>query len=158
MSKQEMPEYIAWRGMRNRCNCKSAGSYARYGGRGIKICLRWESFENFFADMGPRPSPNHSLDRINNDDHYYKENCRWATQSEQSLNQRRVPPSGVSGVHSKRKGWHAVYSREGREVSLYFGEDFFEAVCARRSWENATQRSAQPLRVSAPHANILVPA
>jgi hypothetical protein len=82
------PEYAAYNAMKSRCNNPKHHAYARYGGRGIRICDRWlESFENFFADMGFRPSTKHSLDRKNNDGNYSPENCRWATDLEQTNNQ-----------------------------------------------------------------------
>jgi len=85
------PEYRAWRGMLNRCLNEKAKCHRHYGGRGIKVCTRWaDSFINFFADMGKRPSSQHSLDRINNDYHYCPENCRWATTKEQQANRREV--------------------------------------------------------------------
>lgn len=80
-------EYAAWRGMRRRCLSSSSASYHRYGGRGITICDRWrDSFDNFIADMGMKPSPGHSLDRVNNDGNYEPGNCRWATMTEQLRN------------------------------------------------------------------------
>ncbi len=80
-------EYHAWESMKQRCTCKNHKAYHRYGGRGITICDRWlNSFANFLADMGARPSKNHSLDRINNELGYFKDNCRWATKKEQSRN------------------------------------------------------------------------
>lgn len=83
-------EYRIWSGMRSRCNnARDADHFEDYGGRGITVCARWEKFENFFADMGYRPSRKHSLDRIDNDGNYEPGNCQWATPSQQRRNQRR---------------------------------------------------------------------
>lgn len=83
------PEYLAWINMISRCENPGLPRFPDYGGRGITICSRWRSsFEAFFADMGLRPSPRHSLDRKNNDGNYEPGNCRWATPSEQRNNRR----------------------------------------------------------------------
>lgn len=58
-------------------------SYAYYGGKGVRICDRWDSFENFLSDMGPKPTAGHSLDRVNSMGHYEPDNCRWATRQQQ---------------------------------------------------------------------------
>lgn len=81
-------EYQAWQNMIIRCENLKLPCRSRYGGRGISVCARWRnSFEAFFADMGPRPSPKHSLDRYpNNDGNYEPGNCRWATRAEQARN------------------------------------------------------------------------
>ena len=85
------PEYRAWLSMKARCYIPSAGGYPHYGGRGIKVCERWrDSFENFLADMGPRPPSMYGLGRIDPEGDYTPENCRWMTKSEQ-LAKRRPP-------------------------------------------------------------------
>lgn len=76
--------YQAWISMKSRCYYPHNASYARYGGRGIQVCERWrDSFENFLADMGEPPTPQHSIDRIDNDGNYEPGNVRWATKIEQ---------------------------------------------------------------------------
>lgn len=100
-NKTTTPELRAYRGMKNRCYNTNVAEYENYWGRGIVVCAGWlESFENFFADMGTRPTDEHSLDRIDNDANYscghceqciengWKFNCRWATEGEQSRNKR----------------------------------------------------------------------
>lgn len=80
------PEYQAWASMRCRCVNQRDPHWPRYGGRGVSVCDSWASFEAFLADMGPRPSSTHSLDRVDNNGNYEPSNCRWATKAEQSRN------------------------------------------------------------------------
>ena len=82
-------EYSTWTSMRERCGNKNCHAYRLYGGRGIKVCERWNKFSNFFADMGPRPE-GHSLDRINGNGNYEPSNCRWADDFVQSQNRDLV--------------------------------------------------------------------
>lgn len=82
-------EYRIWQHVRSRCNDSGSDSWKWYGGRGISVCTRWDSFEAFLADMGPRPSPLHSIDRKDNDGNYEPGNCRWTTSGVQLANQRK---------------------------------------------------------------------
>lgn len=82
------PEYRAWSAMRTRCNNPNSKCYALYGGRWIRVCERWDCFANFLTDMGEKPGPLYTLDRIDCNRGYSKVNCRWATPTEQARNQR----------------------------------------------------------------------
>ena len=82
-------EYRLWSGMKDRCFNKNEQDYPYYGGAGITVCERWLTFEPFLADMGRRPSPKHSLDRIDGTGNYEPGNVRWATRSLQNYNRRR---------------------------------------------------------------------
>ena len=96
------PEYEAWAKLKFRCS-SSKGEYSRWSGRGIRVCERWQdSFDNFLADMGRRPSPDHSIDRIDNNSGYEPGNCRWATREEQQNNRSSV----------------VLYEWNGRRLSL----------------------------------------
>lgn len=98
-------EWLSWHAMRRRCDDARSPAFRDYGGRGITVCERWRSFEAFLADMGRRPSAAHSIDRINNDGNYEPGNCRWATQTEQSRNQRSNRMSTHNGQTKCTAEW-----------------------------------------------------
>lgn len=83
-------EYGIWCAIKRRCQNKSSKFYGHYGGRGITVCEKWETFEGFLDDMGDKPSDSHSIQRIDNDSGYSKENCCWATVYEQNSNKRNA--------------------------------------------------------------------
>jgi hypothetical protein len=100
--------YRVWSNMKNRCNNCKSNDYKRYGGRGIKVCEEWNSFRNFFNDMGDSCKEELTLDRINNNGNYCKENCRWATAKEQALNTRNIDRAKkykFNGISKTIKEW-----------------------------------------------------
>jgi hypothetical protein len=106
------PEYNAWRAMFERCNNPRHKDYSRYGGRGISVCQRWiESFENFLADIGLRPSKQHSLDRFPNNEtgDYEPSNCRWATREQQNANRRDNVFLEYKGERRHIREWAKIY-------------------------------------------------
>jgi hypothetical protein len=116
-------KYRAWRNMISRCTIPSATHYPRYGGRGITVCRRWrESIVDFYADMGPKPTPKHTIDRIDNDGNYscgkcedciansWPLNCRWATQKEQRRNTSSFQLLEIAGESKCLTDWCAQYN------------------------------------------------
>ena len=127
-------EYIAWKGMVQRTTNPGAPAYMNYGGRGITISDSWRnSFENFLADMGERPSPDHSIDRIDNDKGYSAENCRWATHAEQMRNRRmfKINTSGHTGVNQCQGKWQARITVNSVRKWLGTFTDIDDAIAAR---------------------------
>lgn len=135
--RRDRRAYGAWRNARERCLNPSHPLYKDYGGRGITFYENWLCFKTFLADMG-HPPEEHFLDRWDNDAGYTPENCRWATPSESGFNRRSlVSQTGISGVRwrEERGVFEATVTPSGKQIRLYYGPNFFEACCARKSWE-----------------------
>lgn len=115
------PLRTAWRRMWNRCRNKKHHKFYLYGARGISVCEKWRSFDQFVEDMGPRPI-GFTLDRIDNNSGYSKSNCRWATATQQVINRRKFKKnkSGYIGVSldNRDNRWHACISHNNNSIHL----------------------------------------
>jgi hypothetical protein len=133
-------EYKVWQEMMRRCNNKKSQYYKYYGGRGVIVCERWlNGFENFIEDMGKRPSPKHSIDRINANGNYEPNNCRWATGSQQAVNQRirNTNKSGHKGVSwdKRKQSWLATITVNYKRIHLGNFKDIKDAIEERKQAE-----------------------
>lgn len=134
------PEYRTWIRIKTRCENKNTPYYYNYGGRGISVCERWSnSFENFYSDMGERPTPQHSIERKDNNGNYEPSNCVWETRCKQQQNIRKQKnnTSSVNGV-----SWHTKIKRYVASITInskykYIGcyESLSEAAEARKEAE-----------------------
>lgn len=137
-------EHIIWCNIKQRCLNSKSTFFHHYGGRGITMCDRWrDSFENFLEDMGKRPGPKLSIDRIDVNGNYEPSNCKWSTQSEQMRNIRMLKrnTSGFTGVHwDRRKSvWIVqIHMSEKRRIKAFPTKE--EAIACRQQWEQ--ERSA----------------
>lgn len=136
------PFYRMWQSMKARCYSKNHESYYLYGARGIKVCDKWlASYENFERDilsLGKKPTPQHSLDRIDNNGNYELGNVRWATKKEQVDNRRPETKArknnkiGIAGVRLHQGRWQAR-GKHGVHIGSYATKQ--EAIAARKQWE-----------------------
>lgn len=99
------PLYARWNVMHQRCSNPKSGGYRFYGARGIRVCERWNSFEAFLEDVGEMPSPQHTLDRIDNEGNYEPGNVRWASRCEQARNRRSTAQITINGETKCLKAW-----------------------------------------------------
>ncbi len=98
-------EYMVWVRMRRRCDNPDSDDYPNYGGRGIRVCKRWQLFENFLADMGRKPAGGYVIDRRNNDGNYEPSNCAWVTVKESNRNKRTIRRLLIDGVEKTLPQW-----------------------------------------------------
>lgn len=123
-SRQASAEYRAWRNARNRCLNPNYPLFADYGGRGISMCARWDSFPAFLGDMGRKPTSRYSLDRINVNGDYEPENCRWATSAQQRANRRDVR-------RFKFRGRLATLSEISKDTGIKLGTLWWRAMSGK---------------------------
>ncbi len=132
------PTYKTWNMMKQRCLNPENDNYHKYGGIGVTVCEKWLTFEGFYSDMGVRPE-GCTLNRIGSSLLYSKDTCEWATLGVQSYDQRldKRNKVGVKEVRFRkdRLKWEARITVDKEKHILYYGDDFFEAVCRRRAAE-----------------------
>lgn len=149
--KSSDPEYAVWGAMIQRCRNIKNRNYEYYGGRGIEVCDAWGKFQNFYADMGPRPSKLYSLERDNVGGDYEPSNCRWATMREQMINRRmsRNNTSGYRGVCAgKRNGpnkWIATVTYDNRRIHIGTFDDVEVAAWYRDQYAIGIYGEEAPL-------------
>ncbi len=124
------PTYQSWSKMIQRCENPNALQFDRYGGRGITICKRWHDFANFVEDVGIRPSLNHSIDRIQTDGNYDKDNCRWSTRKEQMRNRRNNVNVTIDGETQCLKDWAAHFGIHINTVRARMKNNNWDAIRA----------------------------
>jgi hypothetical protein len=151
------PEYAAYRTMIQRCECLHRSLSRNHGARGIRVCDRWRaSFANFIADIGPRPTPQHSIDRIDNDGNYCPDNCKWATPTEQNQNKRNNLVIDFKGESRCAAEWERIMGFTPGTISR--GEDMQSRsrICFDHSsntsrawaWHRKTERRFATIRAN----------
>lgn len=133
---KKSPEYLIWGTMKARCHRPNAQGYYKYGARGITVCQEWrDSYEAFLRDMGRRPSPKHSIDRIDNNQGYSPQNCRWATATQQMCNTRatKLSEEKAREIRERRAATGESYAKIGADYGV--GHTAIWAVVTNRKWK-----------------------
>jgi len=122
--------HSTWHNMRSRCNNPNTKAYEKYGAKGIKVCDRWDSFENFIMDMGERPGKEYSIERIDLSKGYSSDNCKWATRTEQNRNRSMCIYITIDGKCQTVKEWalETGLKRQTIERRLKLGWSHYDAV------------------------------
>jgi hypothetical protein len=122
-------EYMSWRAMKQRCHSESYHAKGRYKDRGITVCKRWDkSFENFLTDMGPKPSPDYTLDRKDNDKGYYKSNCVWKIEKDQHKNVSTNRWIEYDGLRNILSDWARMFGVSPSTISEKLTNRSFKQV------------------------------
>ncbi len=130
-------EYRIWDGIKQRCYNPNSNKYYRYGKRGIKMCDWWKNnFNEFYKDMGPRPSKKHSIDRIDNDGDYCPENCRWATNEEQIQNSSCTKVTKEDIVNIRES--YSLENKSIKDLSEEYNvsKSCIDAIILKKTWKN----------------------
>ncbi len=135
---KKSPTYVAWARMKDRCLNTNDASYNYYGGRGITVCEKWLKFEGFLEDMGIRPERVDvlSLERIDNNKGYYKENCKWASKKEQSLNRglNKNNTTGYKNISKVGSLFRVGFGRDYKYICIGDYENIEDAIAARNAF------------------------
>jgi hypothetical protein len=135
-TKRRHPIYNSWAKMKDRCTNKNHKNYHLYGGRNIEVCEKWLTFSGFLEDMGEAWAYGLTIDRINNHKGYYKENCRWATKEEQTLNKRKKHSSGIIGVTFNTATGKWIVTIKRKYLGIF--NTIEEAIQAKEKYANRT--------------------